>query len=99
MNTRPRVLRPRPRPPRRLNLILLFLLLVFLLPALIRLGADWLWFQSLAYDRVFTTQVVARTLLGLAVGAAAFAFVIFMILLVFTVFYIRRTGSLKGAYE
>jgi arabinogalactan oligomer/maltooligosaccharide transport system permease protein len=31
--------------------------------------------------------------------AAAFAFVIFMILLVFTVFYIRRTGSLKGAYE
>ncbi|HYN47697.1 MAG TPA: sugar ABC transporter permease [Candidatus Nanopelagicales bacterium] len=31
--------------------------------------------------------------------AAAFAFVVFMILLVFTVFYIRRTGSLKGAYE
>jgi arabinogalactan oligomer/maltooligosaccharide transport system permease protein len=31
--------------------------------------------------------------------AAAFAFVIFMILLVFTVIYIRRTGSLKGAYE
>ena len=31
--------------------------------------------------------------------AAAFAFVIFLILLVFTVFYIRRTGSLKGAYE
>jgi arabinogalactan oligomer/maltooligosaccharide transport system permease protein len=31
--------------------------------------------------------------------AAAFAFVIFAILLVFTVFYIRRTGALKGAYE
>jgi arabinogalactan oligomer/maltooligosaccharide transport system permease protein len=31
--------------------------------------------------------------------AAAFAFVIFLILLVFTVIYIRRTGSLKGAYE
>jgi arabinogalactan oligomer/maltooligosaccharide transport system permease protein len=31
--------------------------------------------------------------------AAAFAFVIFLILLVFTVFYIRKTGSLKGAYE
>jgi arabinogalactan oligomer/maltooligosaccharide transport system permease protein len=31
--------------------------------------------------------------------AAAFAFVIFIILLIFTVFYIRRTGSLKGAYE
>jgi arabinogalactan oligomer/maltooligosaccharide transport system permease protein len=31
--------------------------------------------------------------------AAAFAFVVFAILLVFTIFYIRRTGSLKGAYE
>jgi arabinogalactan oligomer/maltooligosaccharide transport system permease protein len=31
--------------------------------------------------------------------AGAFAFVIFLILLVFTVFYIRWTGSLKGAYE
>ncbi|HSW49423.1 MAG TPA: sugar ABC transporter permease [Bryobacteraceae bacterium] len=31
--------------------------------------------------------------------AAAFAFVIFLILLAFTVIYIRRTGSLKGAYE
>ncbi len=31
--------------------------------------------------------------------AAAFAFVIFVLLLAFTVFYIRRTGSLKGAYE
>lgn len=31
--------------------------------------------------------------------AAAFAFVIFAILLVFTVFYVRQTGSLKGAYE
>jgi arabinogalactan oligomer/maltooligosaccharide transport system permease protein len=31
--------------------------------------------------------------------AAAFAFVIFAILLLFTVFYVRVTGSLKGAYE
>ena len=31
--------------------------------------------------------------------AAAFAFVIFVILLIFTVFYVRRTGSLRGAYE
>ncbi len=31
--------------------------------------------------------------------AAAFAFVIFAMLLVFTVFYIRRTGGLRGAYE
>ncbi len=31
--------------------------------------------------------------------AAAFAFVIFLLLLAFAVVYIRRTGSLKGAYE
>lgn len=31
--------------------------------------------------------------------AAAFAFVIFVILLIFTIVYVRRTGSLKGAYE
>jgi len=31
--------------------------------------------------------------------AAAFAFVIFLLLLAFTVVYVRRTGSLKGAYE
>jgi arabinogalactan oligomer/maltooligosaccharide transport system permease protein len=31
--------------------------------------------------------------------AAAFAFVIFAILLVFTVFYVRKTNALKGAYE
>ncbi len=31
--------------------------------------------------------------------AAAFAFVIFAILLVFTIVYVRRTNVLKGAYE
>jgi arabinogalactan oligomer/maltooligosaccharide transport system permease protein len=31
--------------------------------------------------------------------ASAFAFVIFVILLAFTIVYVRRTGSLKGAYE
>jgi arabinogalactan oligomer / maltooligosaccharide transport system permease protein len=31
--------------------------------------------------------------------AAAFAFVIFAILMVFTIFYVRRTNALKGAYE
>jgi arabinogalactan oligomer/maltooligosaccharide transport system permease protein len=31
--------------------------------------------------------------------AAAFAFIIFTVLLFFTIVYVRRTGSLKGAYE
>ncbi len=63
-----------PRRPRRINLVLGFFVLAFLAPAIIRLTADWFWFQVLAYERVFLTQLVARTLLGLGVGAAAFAF-------------------------
>jgi len=31
--------------------------------------------------------------------SAAFAFVIFALLLLFTIFYMRYTRSLKGAYE
>ncbi len=31
--------------------------------------------------------------------SAAFAFVIFMVLVIFTVIYVRRTGTLKGATE
>jgi arabinogalactan oligomer / maltooligosaccharide transport system permease protein len=31
--------------------------------------------------------------------AAAYAFVVFAILLVFVIFYVRRTGALRGAYE
>ena len=74
MTARPRVLRPTPRRPRRARLIVAFFALVFLLPVLFRFAAEWLWFQALGYERVFATQLVARALLGLGVGAAAFAF-------------------------
>lgn len=59
---------------RRGNLVFLFFVVVFLVPGLIRFGVDWLWFQSLAYEQVFTKQIVVRTLLGLGVGLVAFAF-------------------------
>ncbi len=74
MSTPPRALRPRPRRPRRTGLIVAFLALVIVLPVLFRFAAEWLWFQALGYERVFATQLVARTLLGLGVGAVAFAF-------------------------
>jgi uncharacterized membrane protein (UPF0182 family) len=49
-------------------------ILVLVLPTLIRLAAEWPWFSSLGYGRVFTTRLVAGGLLGLVVGGVAFAF-------------------------
>ena len=71
-----RALRPAAGRPGRLGLgVLLFLvLLVFALPTLIRLAAEWPWFNSIGYGRVFTTRLLAGGLLGLVVGAIAFAF-------------------------
>src|SRR5213078_1235996 len=71
-----RALRPAAGRPGRLGLgMLLFLvLLVFALPTLIRLAAEWPWFNSIGYGRVFTTRLLAGGLLGLVVGAIAFAF-------------------------
>ncbi len=64
------------RRPRRLTLVVLVLLsvLVLILPALVQLLAEWPWFSALGYERVFATRLVAKWLLGLGVGAVAFAF-------------------------
>ena len=51
------------------------LALVFLfLPVVVRLLAEWPWFGSLGFGRVFATRLVAESLLGLVVGVLAFAF-------------------------
>src|SRR5207245_6752795 len=64
-----------PRRRRRLGLVVLVLLfaLFLLLSNLVPLSAEWLWFQALGYERVFTTRLVAEAVLGVAVGGAAFA--------------------------
>src|SRR5438067_4252699 len=71
-----RALRPAAGRPGRLGLgaLLFLVLLVFALPTLIRLAAEWPWFNSIGYGRVFTTRLLAGGLLGLVVGAIAFAF-------------------------
>src|SRR5207245_5420917 len=38
------------------------------------LAAEWLWFQALGYERVFTTRLVAEAVLGVGVGGLVFAF-------------------------
>src|SRR2546425_89844 len=65
-----------PRRRRRLGLVVLVLLfaLFLLLSNLVPLAAEWLWFQALGYERVFTTRLVAEAVLGVAVGGPGFAF-------------------------
>ncbi|HXS08872.1 MAG TPA: UPF0182 family protein, partial [Candidatus Krumholzibacteria bacterium] len=73
----PTPLRParRPQIPRGLRLVFLVLLLLFVVPALDRLVIDHWWFQSLGYDRVFVTQIVARLLLFALAAVTAFVIV------------------------
>jgi len=66
-----------PAPRRRsfglVILALLFVLFLFFSNG-VQLIAEWLWFQSLGYERVFTTRLVAQAVLGLAVTGLVFAF-------------------------
>src|SRR5206468_2600931 len=63
-----------PRRRRRLGLIVLVVLfaLLLLLSNLVPLAAEWLWFQALGYERVFTTRLVAEAVLGVGVGGLVF---------------------------
>src|SRR2546421_3302274 len=65
-----------PRRRRRLGLVVLVVLfaLLLLFSNLVPLVAEWLWFQALGYERVFTTRLVAEALLGVGVGGLASAF-------------------------
>src|SRR5436309_2491339 len=65
-----------PRRRRRLGLVVLVVLfaLLLLLSNLVPLVAEWLWFQALGYERVFTTRLVAEAVLGVGVGGLVFAF-------------------------
>src|SRR5207245_9225845 len=68
-----------PRRRRRLGLVVLVVLfaLLLLLSNLVPLAAEWLWFQALGYERVFTTRLVAEAVLGVGVGGLVFAFLYF----------------------
>src|SRR6059036_4351402 len=75
--TAPRsVARLPPRRRRRVGLVVLVVLFAFvlLLFNLVPLAAEWLWFQALGYERVFTTRLVAEAVLGVGVGGLVFAF-------------------------
>jgi uncharacterized protein len=64
-----------PRQRRRVGLVVLVLFALFLfLSKLVPLAAEWLWFEALGYERVFTTRLVAEAVLGVGVGTLVFAF-------------------------
>jgi len=71
-----RVARLPPRRRRSFGLVVLALLFVLFLffSNGVQLIAEWLWFQSLGYERVFTTRLVAEAVLGLAVTGLVFGF-------------------------
>ncbi|HXQ29560.1 MAG TPA: UPF0182 family protein, partial [Gemmatimonadales bacterium] len=71
-----RLTRVRSRRPRHLGLIVLVVLVVVLLviPSLVNLVAEGLWFAAIGYERVFTTQLAAQALLGTGTSILAFAF-------------------------
>ncbi len=76
MSASPSVARLPPRRRRRLGLVVLVVLfaLFLFLSNLVQFAAEWLWFQALGYERVFTTRLVAEAVLGVAVGGLVFAF-------------------------
>jgi uncharacterized membrane protein (UPF0182 family) len=55
-------------------LVAAFFLAVAGLPSLVRLAADWYWFQATGFESVFLTTLVTKLLLGSAVGLLAFVF-------------------------
>ncbi|HEU4629239.1 MAG TPA: UPF0182 family protein [Gemmatimonadaceae bacterium] len=50
----------------------LLLLVVLLLPGLLELAGNWLWFQEIGYVPVYRTSLVTRLLLFLGVGTLTF---------------------------
>jgi uncharacterized membrane protein (UPF0182 family) len=75
MTARPTAIHPAPRRRRHRLAVGIGLFVLFLaVPTLVRLAAEWPWFQALGFERVFVTRIIARLLLGAAVGVVAFVF-------------------------
>ena len=65
--------------------IVILVLIVF--PAMMRLAADLFWFQEIGFQRVFTTELVTKSLLFVIVSIVAYA------LLAINLRFARRGGS------
>lgn len=59
------------RRPRTIILLLMAAIFFIFWPALVGLYTDWLWFQEVGYQVIFTTAVGTKLILGLVVGLIA----------------------------
>ena len=51
------------------------LVVVFVLPELVRLYTDWLWFEGVGFTKIFSTIIGTRLFLGFAVGLFTTTFI------------------------
>ena len=51
-----------------------FLVVLFVLPRLVGLYTDWLWFEGVGFTKIFSTIIGTKLFLGFAVGLFAAAF-------------------------
>jgi len=54
-------------------LVALVVLMLIVVPAVMTVGADYLWFREIGFVRVFGTELVSKTLLFFGVGLVAYA--------------------------
>ena len=60
--------------PTRIALLAAIVLLALASPTLIRLAADWYWFQSVGFETVFVKSLVTKIVLSVGAGVVTFAF-------------------------
>src|SRR3990172_3748585 len=60
--------------PTRVVLLGAIVLLALASPTLIRLAADWYWFQSVGFETVFVKSLVTKIVLSVGAGVVTFAF-------------------------
>jgi len=57
----------------RIVLVLAAVALLFIVPAFLDFLADWLWFGEVGYRQVYSTEITARSVIGIAAFAGTFA--------------------------
>jgi len=61
--------------PTRIALLGAIVLLALASPTLVRLAADWYWFQSVGFETVFVKTLATKITLSVGAGLFAFTFV------------------------
>lgn len=57
------------------SFIVVILVLLVIIPLVIRLSADWLWFSALGYTTIFSTILLTKLILGVVIGLVTFSII------------------------